>query len=60
MHFAYRSNFNEGKKIRHSSAWEFYYCLNYYARKLKFEKHIQNCSGQPKIIHDVNIQNLVT
>ena len=38
MYLAYKSTFKEGNKIRHSSAREYYYCSNYYARKLKFEK----------------------
>ena len=60
MHLAYRSMFSEGHRIKHSSAWECYYCSNYYVKKSKFDKRWENCSGQLEIIYDFNIQNLVT
>ena len=60
MHFAYRSTFSEGNRIKHSSAWQCHYCSNYYAKKSKFGKHLEDCSGQPGIVCDFDIQNLVT
>ena len=60
IHLAYRSTFSKGNRIKHSSAWKCYYCSNYYTKKSKFGKHSENCSFQPGIILDFNVQNLVT
>ena len=60
MHLAYRSTFSEGNKMNHCAAWECYYWSNYYDRKDKFERHKENCAGQPWIIYDFYIQNVVT
>ena len=60
MHLAYRGTFNDGDKIKYSTARQCYYCSNFYGRKDKYERHIENCTGQPGIIYDLSVQNLVT
>ena len=45
MHLAYRGTFNEGNKIKHSTAQQCYYCSNFYSRKVKYERHIEICTG---------------
>ena len=41
MQLAYKSTFSDGTKIRHSIAWECYYCCNYYGTKEKFDRNIE-------------------
>ena len=60
MHLVYRGTFNVGEKIKHTTARECYYCLNFYGRKDRCDRHIENCAEQPGIIYDFNVQNLVT
>ena len=60
IQLAYKSTFSDGTKIRHSIAWECYYCCNYYGRKETFDRNIENFIGQTGIIYNFNIQNLVT
>ena len=60
IYLAYRKTFNEGDKIRYGGAHQCYYCSNIYAKKDKYNRHVENCSGQPGIIYDFNLQNLVT
>ena len=60
IQLAYRSTFSENKKIRHGSAFQCYFCCNYYGRKNKFDRHIENCIGRPDYLYNFNIQNLLT
>ena len=32
LNIAFQASFNEGSKIKHCSAWQCYFCSNYYAR----------------------------
>lgn len=50
LHLAYRSTYNKGDKIKHSSAFQCHYCHNFYGVKPKFNKNIEDCSGIPGII----------
>ena len=36
------------------------FCCNYYGRKDKFDRHIENCTGRTGYVHNFNIQNLLT
>ena len=47
INMAYRTTFNENEKIRHGTAFQCYFCSNYYGRKDKFDRHIENCTGRP-------------
>ena len=60
MNIAFRVSFNEGSKIKHCSAWQYYFCSYYYARKGKFDHHFENCTGQPGYAYNFNTQNLLT
>ena len=60
IYLAYRTTFNESEKIRHGGARQCYCCSNFDGKKDKYNRHVENCSGQPGIIYDFNLQNLVT
>ena len=60
INLAYRSTFNENQKLRHSTAFQCYFCSNYYARKDKFDRHFENCSGKPGYVYNFNMQSLLT
>ena len=60
INLAYRSTFSENQKLRHSTTFQCYFCSNYYARKNKFDRHIENCSGKPGYVYNFNIQSLLT
>ena len=47
INLAYRTSFSENDKIRHRTAFQCYYCSNYYGRKDKFDRHIESCTGRP-------------
>ena len=47
LNTAFRGIYNEGTKIKHCSAWQCYYCSNYYGRKEKFDRHFENCTIRP-------------
>ena len=59
INMAYRTTFNENEKIRHGTAFQCYFCSNYYRRKDKFDRHIENCTGQPGYVYNFNMQNLL-
>ena len=60
LNIAFQAGLNEGSKIKHCSAWQCYFCSNYYARKDKFDRHFENCTGQPGYVYNFNTQNLLT
>ena len=60
INLAYRSTFSENQKIRHGTAFQCYFCSNYYSRKDKYDRHMENCSGKPGYVYNFNIQNLLT
>ena len=43
-----------------TTAWECYFCLNYFRRKQKFDAHVKHCAGQRTIVYNLNTNNLVT
>ena len=47
MNLAYRATFSENQKLKlkHSTAFQCYFCSNYYSRKERFDRHIENCTG---------------
>ena len=60
MNLAFRASFNEGTKIKHGSVWQCYFSSNYDARKDKFDRHFENCTGRPDYVYNFNTQNLLT
>ena len=60
INLAYRSSFSENQKIKHSTAYQYYFCSNYYGRKDTFDRHIENCTGKPGYVYNFNIQNILT
>ena len=48
------------KKLSHGFAFECYYCRKYFVRADKQKRHIENCSGVPRIIYNFNNKNLIT
>ena len=60
INMAYRLTFNENKKIRHRTAFQCYFYSNYYGRKKKFDRDIENCTDQPGYVYNFNTQNLLT
>ena len=60
INLAYRWTFSENQKIKHSTAYQCYFCSNYYGRKDKFDRHIENCTGKPGYVYKFNIQNILT
>ena len=60
INMACRTTFNENEKIRHETAFQCYFCSNYYERKDKFDRHFKNCTGRPGYVYNFNTQNLFT
>ena len=60
INYAFRTSFSENDKIRHGTAFQCHYCSTYYGRKDKFDRHIENCAGQPGFVYNFNTQSLVT
>ena len=56
----FRLSFSEGSKIRHGTAWQCYFCSNYYGRKDTFDCHVENCRGRPDYVYNFNTQSLLT
>ena len=56
LNIAFQVSFNEGSKIKHCSARQCYFCSNYCARKDKFDRHFENCAGQPSYVYNFNTQ----
>ena len=59
MNTAFRGIYNEGVKIKHCSAWQCYFCSNYYGRKDKFDRHFEHCTGRPVYIYNFNTQSIL-
>ena len=60
INLAYRTSFSENQRLKRSTAYQCYFCSNYYSRKDKFDRHIKNCTGKPGYVYNFNIQNLLT
>ena len=54
LNLAFRSTFNENSKIRHNTAFQCHYCLNWYGRKDKFDQHLNCCVGKPGCVYNFN------
>ena len=48
------------KKLNRAQPIKCYFCSNYYRRKDKFDRHIENCTGKPGYVYNFNIQNILT
>ena len=53
-------SYSEGYRTKHSTAWQCYFCLDYYARQNKFDGHVENCTGCPGYVYNFNTQSLLT
>ena len=60
LNLAFRSTFSENSKIRHGTAFQCYYCSNWYGRKDKFDRHLNYRFGKPGYVYNFNTQSLVT
>ena len=60
INLAHRTTFSKNQKLRHSAAFQCCFCSNDHARKNKFDRHIQNCSGKPGYVYNFNIKSLLT
>ena len=50
----------KSNKVKHSAAWQCYFCLNYYAPKERYDRHIKNCAGCSCCVYNFNTQRLLT
>ena len=63
LHLAYRTSYNETTKwkiLKHSCAFQCYYCSKFYTRKGKLDVHMKNCTGKPGFIYNFQTRNLLT
>ena len=60
IHLAFRTTFNEGKKLKHSSTFRCYYCTSFFTRKERFLKHLKICTGKPGYVYNFDTQNILT
>ena len=60
INLAYRTSFSEREKIRHGTAFQCFYCSNYYGRKNLWERHLQHCTGRPGFVYNFNTRSLLT
>ena len=56
----FRVSYSEGHKIKHSTAWQYYFCSNYYAQEDKFDCHVENCTGRPGYVYNFSTKSLLT
>ena len=56
---AYRAEFYASEK-RHTRVFQCYYCNSYYVQKVRYQKHIEKCSGVPGIVYNFINENLVS
>ena len=59
INLVYRSSFNEGEKIRHGTAFQCFYCSNFYGKKNSWEKHLQHCTSRPGFVYNFNNGSLL-
>ena len=60
LNAAFPASFSKGTKIKHCSAWQSYFCLNYYSRKDKFDCHFENCTGRPSYVYNFKRESFTT
>ena len=60
INLVYTSTFSVNQKTEHSTAYQCYFCSNYYGRKDKFDRHFENCTGKLGYVYNFNIQNILT
>ena len=60
LNLAFHASFSEGPKVQHCKVWQCYFCSNYFARKYKFDRHFEICTGQPGYVYNFNTQHLLT
>ena len=54
------SDGSKSNKVKRSTAWQCYFCLNYYAPKERYDHHIKNCAGCCCCVYNFNTQSLLT
>ena len=60
LNLAFRVSYSEGQRTKCSTAWQCYFCLNYYTQQDKFDGHVENSTGHPGYVYNFNTQNLLT
>ena len=63
LHLAFRASYNETtewKTLKHSCAFQCYFCSTFWTRKTKLERHIKHCTGKPGFIYNFQTRNLLT
>ena len=63
LHLAYKAVYNETtkwEKLKHSCAFQCYFCSKFYIRKAKLDYHIKNCTGKPGFVYNFQTRNLLT
>ena len=61
LNLAFRVSCSEGQKsgkVKHSTVWQCYFCSNHYARKDRYDRHIENCAGHLGYVYNLNTQSL--
>ena len=60
INLAFGSIFSENGILGHGTAFQCQFCLNYYRRKDKYDRHLDSCTGKPAYIYNFNTQSLIT
>ena len=63
LNFGFQGQYTERNnvnKIKFCTSFQCYYCSNYYSRKGKYDRHIENCAGHPGIIFNFITHNVIT
>ena len=63
LHLAYRTSYNETKiwkTLKHTCAFQCYYCSKFWTQKGKLDVHMKNCTGKPGFIYNFQRRNLLT
>ena len=54
------SNNNKSEIARTGYAYNCYYCQNFFVCNDRFKRHIDGCSGVPRVVYDFHTQKLIT
>ena len=58
---AYANFYNaKDKNIRAYSCYECYYCWEFFFKKERHKRHIENCAGVPGVVYNFNTKNLIS
>ena len=60
INLAFRTTFSEGEKVRYRTAFQCFFCSEYFGRKNMWERHLKNCTDRPGFVYNFNIGTLLT